>query len=111
MEVWRREAPRLEKCVGVGAARAARAAGFEVGGKHPAEQARFASTFLPMGRARGNSGPPTFDYIVPEQCLQAFVKHFQDALVNGKYCSFGVELAAKRQFSCHNRSAKRLRND
>jgi hypothetical protein len=29
-------------------------------------------------------------------------------LVNGKYCSFGEELAAKRQFSCHNRSAKHL---
>ncbi len=35
--------------VGVGAARAARAAGFEVGSKHPAEHARFASPVLPMG--------------------------------------------------------------
>jgi hypothetical protein len=31
--------------------------------------------------------------------------------VGGKYCSFGAELAAKRHFSCHHRSAKRLRND
>jgi hypothetical protein len=38
-----------------------------------------------------------------------FLLHcFQNALVNGKYCSFGEELAAKRQFSCHNRSAKNL---
>ena len=56
MGVWRREAPRLEKFVGLGTARAARAAGFEVGSKHLAEQARFASTVLPMGWARGNSG-------------------------------------------------------
>jgi hypothetical protein len=38
-----------------------------------------------------------------------FLLHcFQNALVNGKSCSLGEELAAKRQFSCHNRSAKNL---
>ena len=47
MGVWRRQAPRLEKFVGLGTARAARAAGFEVGGKHLAEQARFARLLLP----------------------------------------------------------------
>ena len=34
---------------------------------------------------------------------------FQDSLVSENICSFGAELAAKRQVSCHNRSAKRLR--
>ena len=67
--ISRREAPRLEKFVGLGTARAARAAGFEVAATHPAEHARFARPLLPTRRARGNSGVETFDYIVPEQCL------------------------------------------
>ena len=33
-----------------------------------------------------------------KQCRQALVNYFQDALVNEKYCSFGAEFAAKRQF-------------
>ena len=42
------------------------------------------------------------------QCAEALVNYFQDALVNENSCSFGAELAAKRQFSYNNRSAKRL---
>ena len=42
--------------VGVGAARAARAAGFEVGHTHPAEQAPSGTIVLPVRQARGNSG-------------------------------------------------------
>ncbi len=41
--------------VGLGAARAARAAGFEVEHTHPAEHARFVYIGFPMRRARGNS--------------------------------------------------------
>jgi len=59
MGIWRREAPCLEKYVGVGAARAAGAAGFEVGSKHPAEHARLARIGSPTRRARGNSSLTT----------------------------------------------------
>jgi len=44
------KAPESMKCVGVGAARAARAAGFEVGSKHPAEQARLVPTVYPRAK-------------------------------------------------------------
>ena len=55
-EISRREAPpRLEKFVGLGTARAARAAGFEVAATHPTEQARLARIGCPTRRARGNS--------------------------------------------------------
>ena len=54
--ISRRAAPKSAMRVGLGTARAARAAGFEVGSKHLAEQARSGTTVLPMRRARGNSG-------------------------------------------------------
>ena len=52
------KAPKRMKFVGVGVARAARAAGFEVGGKHLAEHARFEYIGCPTRRARGNSSLP-----------------------------------------------------
>ena len=55
--ISRREAPKRMMCVGLGAARAACAAGFEVAAMHPAEHARFAPPDMPMRRARGNFGP------------------------------------------------------
>jgi len=53
------KAPKSKKCVSQEAARAARIAGFEVGGKHLAKQAWSAPTVLPTRRALGNSSVPT----------------------------------------------------
>ena len=82
--ISRRAAPKSTMRVGLGTARAARAAGFEVAATHPAEHARFASTVFPTRRARGNSGVTGYSISLYKQCLQALVNYFQDALVNGK---------------------------
>ena len=98
--------------VGLGTARAARAAGFEVEDTHPAEHARFVFITWPHGSSTGQFGAArieqTATFASGGQCAEALVNYFQDALVNEKSCSFGAELAAKRQFSCNNRSANRL---
>jgi len=61
-----------------------------------------------MGQFEAARIEQTATLVSGAQCAGALVNYFQDALVNENSCSFGAELAAKRQFSCHNRSAKRL---
>ena len=95
--IYGAKAPKSTKCVGLGAARAARAAGFEAEHTHPAEQARFAPLVFPMRQARGNLGVTgTCSFASGAQFAGALVNYFQDALVNENSCSFGAELAAKR---------------
>ena len=59
---------------GLGTARAARAAGFEVEHTHPAEHARFEYIGCPTRRAQGNSGPPGYSISLYKQSMQALVK-------------------------------------
>ena len=71
---------------------------------------------LPPANLPAANLPPNFIHLPPNAqprhgqlpIIRFLLHYFQDVLVNENICSFGAELAAKRQLSCQNRSAKRL---